>query len=326
VQLSSRTGGIQSVTFHGQRGNRVSQQTNFRYERELNIPPSPGEEPRKTHFANSKLISHQILRNGPVFAAVETITEFHSPGDGSILGQARQITSIDRLRPVLEFEIELTIQAQPVRGNPWLTGWCCRFAWDNESATISRSILGQTGSFRLERIESPDYVEIADGPKRLTIIADGRPWHRRSGNRMLDSILVVENEDSRRFRFRLDFDQPCPLRSAEEMLSSVIEFQSPHTKPANPSAWILGLSARNVQLVQSRWHALAPNEPDQLDLILSETDGLSAECMIRTARKPSAAYTVNHDLSHKILLPSSPAGEPVLNLQPFQLQHVLLIF
>ncbi|MEY3459467.1 MAG: hypothetical protein RL215_2624 [Planctomycetota bacterium] len=326
VQLSIRTGGIQSVTFHGQRGNRVSQQTNFRYERELNIPPSPGEEPRKTHFANSKLISHQVLSNGPVFATIETITEFHSPSDGSTLGLARQITQIDRLRPVLEFEIELTNLAQSVRGNPWLTGWCCRFAWDNESATISRSILGQTGSFRLERIESPDYVEIADGPKRLTILADGRPWHRRSGNRMLDSLLVVENEDSRRFRFRLDFDQPCPLRSAEEMLSQVVEYQCPHTKPETPAAWILGLSARHVQLVQSRWYALAPNEPDQLHLILSETDGLAAECLIRTARKPATAHTVNHDASQKVLLSSSTNGEPILNLLPFQIQHVILTF
>ena len=331
VQLSNRTGGIQSVTFHGQRGNRVSQQTSFRFERELAIPATPSAnppaEPRKTHFANAHLQSHRVLESGPVFAAVETTTAFTSPTDGSQLGIARQITRLDRLQPILEIDIELLELKTPVRGNPWLTGWCCRFAWDNEAATVSRSVLGQSANFRLERIESPDYVEIADEQRRLAISTNGRPCHRRSGNRMLDSLLVVENEHSTRFTFRLEFDQPFPLRSTEDMLSQVFTRQLPNSKPTtNSSAWILGLSARNVQLVQTRWHALAPNAPDQLTLVLSETDGIPAECTIRTARKPSNAFLVNYDHSHKIPLQLSPDNSPITHIQPFQLQQILLTF
>jgi len=327
VRLNDRTGGIQAVTFHGQRGNRVSQQPGFRFEREIPLPADPSDEPRKTHWATPRLLQTSVLESGPVFAAVETITEFSSPADNSTIGRTRQITRVDRLRPVIEIEIELTDLAQPVRGNPWLTGWCCRFAWDNEAAVVSRGVLGQIAGFRLERIESPDFVEITDGPHRLTILSDGRPWHRRAGSRMLDSLLQVEGEHITRFRFRLDFDQPSPLRSAEDLASQLIALEVPRKVPAkSSSAWILGLSARNVQLVQARWKHQAPNAPDELSLILSETEGLPASCQIRTARPPVTACLVNHDRSHKVLLENPGDAAPSVPLQPFQICEVLLTF
>ncbi|MFM7056012.1 MAG: hypothetical protein ACKO2P_03720 [Planctomycetota bacterium] len=327
VRLNDRTGGIQAVTFHGQRGNRVSQQPGFRFERELSIPAEPSADPRKTHWATPRLVHTSVLESGPVFAAVETITEFSSPADNAPLGRTRQITRVDRLRPVIEIEIELTDLALPVRGNPWLTGWCCRFAWDNEAAVVSRAVLGQIAGFRLERIESPDFIEITDGPQRLTILSDGRPWHRRSGNRMLDSLLQVEGEHNTCFRFRLDFDQPSPLRSAEDLASPLITLEVPRKIPARASsAWILGLSARNVQLVQARWIRQAPNAPDELSLILSETEGLPTICQIRTARPPVTACLVNHDRSHKVLLETHGDSTPSVPLQPFQIREVLLTF
>jgi alpha-mannosidase len=326
VRLSDRTGGIQAVTFHGQRGNRVSQQCGFRFERELSLPSDSPETTRKTHWAIPRLLHSQILETGPVFAAVETITEFLSPADNSPIGRTRQITRVDRLQPAIDIEIELTDAAVPVRGNPWLTGWCCRFAWDNEAASITRSVLGQLAGFRLERIESPDFVEIADGPQRLTILSDGRPWHRRSGNRMLDSLMQVEGEHQTRFHFRIEFDQPSPLRSAENLLSRVISLEVPQKRPKSTSAWILGLSARNVQLVQARWLHSAPQAPDELSLILSETEGLPANCHIRTARPPAAAWLVNHDRSHKVLLEIDRDAGTLVPLRPFQVREVLLTF
>lgn len=326
VRLSDRTGGIQAVAFHGQRGNRVSQQPGYRFERELSLPSDPGESPRKTHWASTRLLQSAILESGPVFAAVETITEFTSPADNSLIGRTRQITRVDRLRPVIDIEIELIDQVLPVRGNPWLTGWCCRFAWDNEAAVVSRSVLGQIAGFRLERIESPDFIEISDDPHRLTILSDGRPWHRRSGTRMLDSLLQVEGEHVTHFRFRLDFDQPSPIRSAEDALAQVFSFHVPRRRPKTSTAWILGLSAKNVQLVQARWLTLSPNAPDELSLILSETEGLSTSCHVRTARTPTAAWLVNHDRSHKVLLENTSDSGPIVPLQPFQIREVLLTF
>jgi len=243
-----------------------------------------------------------------------------------VIGRTRQITRVDRIRPVIDIEIELIDLVLPVRGNPWLTGWCCRFAWDNETAAVSRSVLGQIAGFRLERIESPDFIEISDDSHRLTILSDGRPWHRRSGTRMLESLLQVEGEHVTHFRFRLDFDQPSPIRSAEDALAQVFSLHVPRRRPKTSTAWILGLSAKNVQLVQARWLPLAPNAPDELSLILSETEGLSTSCHVRTARTPVAAWFVNHDRSHKVLLENISDSGLLVPLQPFQIREVVLTF
>ncbi|MBL8808919.1 MAG: hypothetical protein JNM43_01980 [Planctomycetaceae bacterium] len=332
VAFSDRTGGIESIHVHNRRGNRLSQLVTFRYEREQIVrrevaegEEAPDEE-LKTNYAMTRVIGHRVLEQGLVFTAMETTTEVLSPSDSSVLGRVVQVTRVDRVRSRVEIEVTLDQIAVPPRGNPWLTGWCCRFAWDNEIAAVTRSVLGQAAGFRLERIESPDYVEISDAEQRMVIVGDGRPWHRRSGPRMLDSLLLVEGETERTFRFVVDFDQPFPLRSAEEMLTPVIQQDATGSVPTTlPFSWILGLSSKNVQLVRSEYFSRAPQTSDELSLILSETEGLETNCTVRVARKPTAAFAVNASRSSKIALSLTGDGV-VVPMLPFQLKEVLLVF
>ncbi len=331
--MSDRTGGVESIHVHNRRGNRLSQLVTFRYEREQVVRQErlEGEEDTpqdeiKTHYALTRVTGHRILEQGLVFTAIETTTEVLNPSDHSVLGRVIQVTRVDRVRSRLEIEIALEQIALPPRGNPWLTGWCCRFAWDNEASAVTRSVLGQAAGFRLERIESSDYVEVSDQEQRVVIVPDGRPWHRRSGTRMLDSLLIVEGETDRSFRFVVDLDQPFPMRSAEEMLSPVLQLETSGSGPTSlPFSWILGLSSKNVQLVRSEYFSRAPQTSDELSLILSETEGVETNCTVRVARKPSAAFAVNASRSTKIALNFSPDGVTVPML-PWQLKEVLIVF
>ncbi|MFM7869005.1 MAG: hypothetical protein ACKPHU_32695, partial [Planctomycetaceae bacterium] len=92
VTLNERTGGVASVMYHGQRGNRLSQQAGFRFERELTLPDDGSGEVRKVSYALPKLVQQQVLESGSVFAAVETTIEFFSPQDGTYLGRMVQVT------------------------------------------------------------------------------------------------------------------------------------------------------------------------------------------------------------------------------------------
>jgi len=313
--------------YHGQRGNRLSQQAGFRFEREITLPDDGSGEVRKTSYAVPRLVQQRVLDSGSVFAALETTTEFFSPQDGALLGRMVQVTAVDRVRPRLQ--LQLTLQdagAVPVKGNPWLAGWCCRFAWEQESAIVHRSVLGQSAGFRLERIESPDYVEAEDGSRRLVIVPDGRPWHRKAGPRMLDSLLICEGETERTFRFWVDFDQPHPLRTAEEMLTPVVEYPVEGRVPTgSATAWILGLSAKNVQLVSGDYQQRRPAESDLLTLILSETDGIGGDCFIRTARRPAGAWQMHPGRQAKSALTLSPDGV-LVPLSAWQLKEIQLTF
>lgn len=161
VTLSDRTGGIASVTWHQQRGNRLSQQSCFRYEREVTLPDDGSGEIRKASYAVANIIGQRVVESGLVLASLETICELVSPVDGSRLATVIQTTSVDRVQPRIQIHLRFEDIRNNVKGNPWLTYYGCRFAWDNESAVITRAVMGQAGGFRAERFESPDYIEEA---------------------------------------------------------------------------------------------------------------------------------------------------------------------
>jgi len=326
VSLSDRTGGIAAVTWHHQRGNRLSQQACFRYEREQALPDDGSGDIQKVSYAVSRLISHKVVDLGTVFAAVETVSELLSPVDLSVLATVRQTTRVDRVQPRILISLVFEGIAAQVKGNPWLTYYGCRFAWDNESAAVTRAIMGQSCGFRGERFESPDYVEVSDQDHRVVIATHGRSYHRRSGPRMLDSLLIVEGETSRDFSFTIDFEQPFPLRTAADVLTPVIVHETSATVPASAaSSWILGVSAKNVELVRTDYHAATSEQSEELVLMLSESDGVSVQCLVKTARRPSAAFSVNADRTEKVSLDVSEQGV-ALSLNAFQIKRVVLVF
>ena len=325
VTLSDRTGGISSVMYHQQRGNRLSQQICFRYEREQTLPDDGIAEVRKTSYATSHLIEHKILHAGTVFASTETTSELRSPVDGAMLAVVRQVMSIDRARPRIHVKLTFDKIALKVKGNPWLTYYGCRFAWDNEAASVTRSVMGQAAGFRSERFESPDYVEVSDPDHRVVIATHGRPYHRRSGPRMFDSLLIVEGEPSREFEFTIDFEQSFPLRTAVDAMTAAIVNETSGTSPTSlSSSWVLGLSARNVELVHSAVRPATEDSGEEISLLLAETEGMAVKCLVRTARRPTAAFLVNADRSNKIIAENTDQGV-VVELTAFQIEEVLLI-
>lgn len=326
VTLSDRTGGVTSVTWHQQRGNRLSQQSCFRYEREVTLPDDGSGEVRKASYAIANLVSQRVVEAGLVFASAETISELVSPVDGARLATVIQTTSIDRVQPRLQIHLRFENIRSNVKGNPWLSYYGCRFAWDNESAAITRAVMGQAGGFRAERFESPDYIEVSDTEHRMVIVPHGRPYHRRSGPRMLDSLLIVEGESAREFLFTVEFDQPFPLRTAADAMTPVPALQTTGSAAAGAaSSWILGLSAKNVEIVNTRHKAATIDESESLNLLLSETDGVAVDCLIKTARKPTAAFAINSEMTEKSALAISDQGT-MISLSAFRIREVQLIY
>lgn len=324
VTLSERTGSIAAVTYHHQRGNRLSQQVCFRYEREQTLPDDGSGEIRKSAYSTACLINHRMLHVGTVFASIETTAELRSPIDGSRLATLRQITAVDRVQPRIQVTLIFDEIATAVKGNPWLTYYGCRFAWENEAAPLSRGVMGQAAGFRSDRFESPDFVEVSDSDHRVVIATHGRPYHRRSGPRMFDSLLIVEGEPAREFRFTIDFDQRFAMRTAIDAMTPPLITQTSGAAPVMMSSWVLGLSARNVELVYSKVRPATDDSSEEISMLLTEIDGTATKCLVRTARRPTAAFVVNADRSEKAAAEITDEGV-VVQLMAFQLKEVLLI-
>lgn len=68
---------------------------------------------------------------------------------------------------------------------------------------------------------------------------------------MLDSLVIVEGESAREFQFTVEFDQPFPLRTAGDAMTPISVLQTQGSMASGAaSGWILGLSAKNVELCQ----------------------------------------------------------------------------
>lgn len=330
LTLNEVTGGIAEVRFHNQRANRVSQQVAYRYE--TSKTHLVDDEEVSTAYATTRLVSSRVLKSGPWTGSVETSNEIADVVTGDLLATFRQTTTVERNRPRVSIRIDFDQMESVAKGNPWMTYYGSRFAWDNESAAVTRGVLSQSAGFRGERFESPDYVEIADADHRLLIVPHGRPYHRRSGRRMLDSLLIVDGEQQRSFEFTLEFDQPFPMRTVNDLMQPPVVLKTTGIPSGATAGWLIRSSAKNVSVARIRSEPVKESGDAEtndgtvrLVLLLAETEGQNVHCQIDTARPPRLARLRRPDGTLVEELTVTPNGISVA-MSRFQMKEVELTF
>jgi alpha-mannosidase len=187
-----------------------------------------------------------------------------------------------------------------------------------------------------ERIEALHYLEIATPEQRTTILAPGLPFYRKTGPRMIDSLLVVPRETERRFRFVIAIDQDYPMQSALDALSP------PTIVPANgpprggATGWFFHLPTRQVQMLQLLPLAAAgPREATPVPpaakaecgcaLRLAETEGRPVRARLRCFRTPKTAR--QRDFAGQTIYELAIDGDAVLiDLTSFEIADIEIRF
>jgi alpha-mannosidase len=273
VHINEATGGIARIKQYGRKPNRLSQQLAFRFPRERTPQPgataeAPSREP--TYYSDMRCKSIRVTSNGPGLGEIVSAGTLVDPEDGSTLAEFDQTVRLWRGRPIIELEIEIRPTHLP-DGDPWSNYYASRFAWNDSAATLTRSVLGGAHGVQWERFESPHFFEIATETQRTTLLFNGLPFHRKTGPRMLDSMLIVSGETARRFRFGIAVDRDYPMQSALNALVPPVVLETSNGPPAaGRSGWLFHLDAKNVQIVQ----ILPLQEPEPGD---EEADNVSAE-------------------------------------------------
>lgn len=250
LALNEQTGGVTQVRRPHKRENRFSQLVSFRFPRERTVPRSDEEGmPLKSQYAETRCLGHEILPATGPFTEIVSWGEIIDQKDDSKMAGFRQTVRLVRSKPVIEIEIELTDVKVP-DGDPWNNYFCARFAWDDATAAITRCLLDGAYGFGNERFESTEYIEAASETERLTIIPHGLPFHRKTGARMVDTLLVVAGETQRKFRFTIAIDQPYPLEAARDAVIPPFIVPTAGPPPSGTAGWLFHLDARNVQMEQ----------------------------------------------------------------------------
>ena len=306
VLLSESSGGLRQLKNYGRSPNRLSQQLGYRFPRERKIiSPDPEQPDTKSYYGEMRATSSTVTSTGPTLGEIVTEGNLVDQTNNQKLATFKQTFRVWRGRPVLEIEIEIDPIKMP-DGDPWTNYIGARFAWNSSIAALTRSVLGGAQTdWKDERLESPLYLEIADENQRTTILTHGLPFHRKTGERMLDSIMLVSGETQRKFRFTIAVDQPYPMQAALDALTPITVIPTAKGPPrSGNSGWFFHLSGRNVQIVQllelmenpveltDAWDPLAaqPTPTGQgLALRLLETEGRPVRVTLQCYRTPQSA-------------------------------------
>lgn len=292
VHLSEATGGIAFIKGYGRSPKRLSQQLAYRFPRKRKIASEEwgGDD---SYYSAMRARSIEITCDGPALAEAVTAGDLIDQTNGDVLATFRQTIRLWRSRPVIELEIELEPSRQP-EGDPWSNYYGCRFAWNDPTAVLTRSVQQTAQPAPDGRFDAPHYIEIAEDELRTTIIPVELPFHRRTGERMLDTLLIVAGEQTRRFRFVIACDEPYPMRpSLEAYVPPVVVETDRGPSLAGPAGWFLKTDAKNVQITSVRPLAAVDDQPPGLRIRLFETEGHVKRVRLSCFKSPTSARLVN---------------------------------
>ncbi|QDT26851.1 hypothetical protein Enr10x_21620 [Gimesia panareensis] len=295
VHIHEETGGIAQIKEYGRKPNRLSQQLAYRFPYQRNIPrPDPlGDWDEKTPYAAIRGVQAELTCAGPGMGEIVTTGELYDQVSGNALATFRQTFQLWRGRPILDLKIELNAQVKP-EGNPWDHYYASRFAWGDSTASLTRSLLESAHAFQGERFEGPHYFEIAEGEERVTILNHGLPFHRKTGPRMLDSMLVVEGESRWEFQFSIALNQNFPMQLARNVMVPAGQFSSPAGPPRmGDQGWLFHVSTSNVQITRvmdlKQDESNGARSRNGFAIRLIETEGVHRSIKLRCFKTPVSA-------------------------------------
>lgn len=292
IALDREGGGIRAIHDFRQRGNRLSQQLALR---RPGAKPRPGDVWRDPDslavYSVMAADAIEVLRAGPAVGEIRSRGRLLDQ-EGRRLAGFEQRLRLTRASRILRVSVVLDCDALP-QGDPWDSYYAARFAWGDPSAELHRGVGLMSQPTEAKRIEAPDFIEIQCDASRTAILTGGLPYHRRSGERMLDCLLVVEGERERRFEFAIAIDCPHPAAAAVELLSPVTVHPDVVPPPAgNPYGWLFHIDARDV--VVTHWEPLIEDgKVCGFVVRLLETAGRARRPRLRTFRPVQVARQVD---------------------------------
>lgn len=194
VKVQRSSGGLISMRLLGDSGNRLSQRLALRTTRPAPAVGQPWEDIHE-RAEHSGMIADTVDRVGD---SIESRGRLTGP-EGDVGSFLQRVSLVDGL-PLALLEMEVRLAA-PLSGPPLESYAACRFAWhENEMPDILRSLNMEPIVTERWRFTAPHVIEIRSSASRVErpatqILTLGLPWHVRSGEHMLDTILPADDAE-----------------------------------------------------------------------------------------------------------------------------------
>ena len=290
VKVNPITGAIQGIHDYSARGPLLAQQIAMRLPRPRRSQQEAfAEEGSEKDYSLMAADEIEVASSGPIVGQLVSRGRLVSR-EGELLARFVQTLEARRGSPILALTIDLDIQRQPAT-DAWNSYYAVRFAWSDAAADLYRGVSLASKPTERSLIESPHFLDVRSGPRRVAILTGGLPYHRRFGLRKLDTLLVVHGETARSFRLGVGVNLTHPVPAALDLLAPLD--QRPESgRPQAASGWLFHLDARNV--IATHWSPLRPEgQRSGFRVRLLETEGRAGEVNLRAFRPVSSARKVD---------------------------------
>ena len=277
AKFDERTGMLRSIFTNRSRYNQLSRQIAFRNDQTYSIQAADEIVITKATAAAGKIkITGRLVNPDGETAAsfTETVT---------IRSQSRLLEFVLTLDPVMEMD-----------DDRWNSYIAVRYAWNDDTLEM-RGCLNDGMHVLPERkkFHSPRLIDLRHETGSLTFLSEGLPFHRRNGDRQLDTLLIVKGESQRQFRLGLAVNAKNPAFLSYDFSLGQEEFIVPVScRPKNPSAWLFQIESNHVAALY--WEPVW--ESDKFigyRVYLQETEGRRAHFALRSFVPPKHASAMN---------------------------------
>jgi alpha-mannosidase len=318
LRVHPETGGVQSMTPFDSRTNLCTQQLGVRLGEKTVEPGQSWQDPDDL-AVYTQMVAQQTktIASSPIYGAIESQGRLVKP-NGETVAEFRQQVSLWRGSRIVELNIELDLQ-EKLRADPWKSYVANRLAWGDEGATVTRNFHEIQQAVDGRRIAAPLYLQIDNGSHKVCVLPNGLPYHRLTGLRMLDTLLMVRGESRCSFKLALGVNIPQPYFAAcQSMLDPTLV--SGVDRPTPDHAWLFHLGARNV--TATHWESIAEGgKTVGVRCRLLETAGNACRAKVAASRNLTSARILDFRGEPMADCPLDD-GKAVVEMTPYEWSQV----
>jgi alpha-mannosidase len=249
-------------------------------------------------------------------------------------GRDRRIASFSQRyrlwagRPILEIDVHLSDLdpdwfAEMGQADPWSRYLACRWAWPDSTSMLRRLAFGAPELTQAERPETPEAIDISTRRQRTGILFGGLPYHQKHGSRMLDTLLIAGEEQTRRFQLGVVLDLEFPFQAAQDFITPAVVVPVQGGPPRGGTmGWLARIDQKSVAISHVEFSDGSDNARGWgVTVLLVETAGHASRCRLRFCRDPVWARQIDFHGETTIDLPLE--GDAVLvDLTPHEMARV----
>ena len=233
VALSAESGGISGVYSGSARGNRFS----------LRLVRA-GLEGDATLMHCDEL---RVASSTPSSGCIEASGTIRSEKGASdlVLATFRLRYTLERGSRFLRVDGEIEPKS-PIVGAPWNHYFGIRTAYASEAPICRTLIRDKLHRAKTRRMVAPLGVVVDEADRQTLLCGEGLAFHRREGERFLDTLVLVQGETCKKFTMHYGFDVPAPVASARARMAPPVDLSVNPTPSAPEIGWILHASPKDL--------------------------------------------------------------------------------